>query len=161
MDLWAITIPPIASFAAVAAVAALGYLVGNRARKNREELRAESDRDLRSSRAVTREMEKITRSLRRSASRSRADMIRRRAGLLNLRREETTMPVSDRQTDGAWLPLETGDACLIRQDPNHLMTVADVRAAAPLARAESDPGDTLLAMPATAPEESSNVASRS
>lgn len=74
MDLWAIHIPPAVT---IAAVATLGYLVGRRAGKSRGELAAQSDRELRNAQAVTREMEKISRSLRRSVTQSRASSNRK------------------------------------------------------------------------------------
>jgi len=168
MDLWAIHIPP---SLAIAAVVTLGYLVGRRAGKSRGELAAQSDRELRNARAVTREMEKISRSLHRSATEYHAGLSRKRAqaGQLNTRRLEATVAASGREADPKlaapiWLPVEADDACLIRQDPDHLMTVADVRSGSltgPFGR--GDPDDTpatQFAMPEANLERASGTATR-
>ncbi len=165
MDLWAINVPPTL---AIAAVATLGYLVGRRGLKKRDELVAQSDRGLRHAQAVTREMEKISRSLRRSAIRSHTGLNRPKAwaGQLNTRGQETTDAALDRPKPGSvsWLPVEAAGACLIRQDSNHLVTVADAHAASltgPLGRGGSDDAAaTQFAMPEAGREEAWGTTSR-
>ncbi|NQT12125.1 MAG: hypothetical protein HQ582_05225 [Planctomycetes bacterium] len=165
MDLWAINVPPTL---AIAAVATLGYLVGRRGLKNRDELVAQSDRGLRHAQAVTREMEKISRSLRRSVIQPRADLGQKRAwaGQLNTRWQETTDVALDRPKPGSvsWLPVDTTGACLIRQDSNHLVTVADAHAASltgTLGRGGSDDAAvTQFAMPEAGWEEAWGTTSR-
>jgi hypothetical protein len=168
MDFWAIQIPPTL---AIAAIAALGYLVGRRAGKSRDELAAQSDRELRNARAVTREMEKISRSLHRSATEYHAGLSRKRAraGQLGARRQETTVAALGRVADPklaatSWLPVEAAGACLIRQDRNHLMTIADVRTGSltgPFGRGgPDDTPATQFAMSGTNLEQASGAATR-
>ena len=169
MDLWAINIPPTL---AIAAVVAFGYLVGRRAGKRRDELAARADRELRSARAVTREMEKISRSLHGSATEYHAGLSRKRAwaGQLGTRRQETTVAALDREAEPklaatSWLPVEAAGDCLIRQDRNHLMTIADVRSgslAGPFGRGGPDDAPaSQFAMSETNLEEASGAATRS
>lgn len=131
MDLSSIQIP--ATFA-LAVIAAFGYLVGRRAGKNRDELAARSERDLRQSVSVAREMDKISRSLRRSVARYQGSLKadRERAGQLGNERQEPARALLPRETEqtldpSIGLAMQIVGACNTNgQATDPLTTVAEV-----------------------------------
>ncbi|MFH1922322.1 MAG: hypothetical protein ABIP48_20865 [Planctomycetota bacterium] len=138
---------------ALAIVAALGYLVGRRAGKNCDQLAARSERDLRHSRSVAREMDKISRSLRRTVARHHGDL--KQVGQLIQGQQEATCGEECRDADATLdstlqSAAQIAGACDSGEGDNRFMTVAEARTD-PLARdsGDRDPDDPLATQFAT------------
>jgi len=132
VDLFA---PEIPLTVALAAVATLGYLVGQRANRARDDLAGRSQRELDRARSVARELEKV-------AWMVRKDLARHRASLNKFKQRVSQLDAEDREA--AWRELcreaeemlaptlrlahQISNAYeMIRQQTNHLMTFTEVR----------------------------------
>jgi diguanylate cyclase (GGDEF)-like protein len=131
-DLWNISLPiPVA----LAAVAAIGYLVGRRARVPERETVTQSRRELRRARAVARELEKIAWMIRRNLARHHTNLARfkQRVDHLSHQEEEAAWKdlcreASEMLTPTLRLATQIANAYdQIRQQTNQLMSFTEVR----------------------------------